>query len=77
MAGEGSTARRGQPSGLLAQRFEERGAASMIRVFLIVVALGVLVLAGGVVYLGLFPPNPPQHAVEKTLPLDKVQPQTH
>ncbi|HUB43778.1 MAG TPA: hypothetical protein VMB73_02225 [Acetobacteraceae bacterium] len=49
----------------------------MIRVFLIVVALGVLVLAGGVVYLGMFPPTPQQHAVEKTLPIDKVQPQTH
>ena len=49
----------------------------MIRVFLIVVALGVLLLAGGVVYLGMFPPTPQQHAVEKTLPIDKVQPQTH
>ncbi|HTW69203.1 MAG TPA: hypothetical protein VME47_04875 [Acetobacteraceae bacterium] len=48
----------------------------MIRVFLIVVALGVLLLAGGMVYLGMFPPNPPQHAVEKTLPIDKVQTQT-
>ena len=47
----------------------------MIRMFLIVVALGVLLLAGGVVYLGMFPPNPPQHAVEKTLPIDKVQTQ--
>ena len=30
----------------------------MIRVFLIVVALGVVLVAGGVVYLGVFPPNP-------------------
>ena len=45
----------------------------MIRVFLIVVALGVLLLAGGMVYLGMFPPNVPQHVVEKTLPNDKFQ----
>jgi len=45
----------------------------MIRVFLVVVALGVIVLAGGVVYLGMFPPNPPQHEVQKTLPIDKLQ----
>ncbi|HUB14428.1 MAG TPA: hypothetical protein VMB34_20930 [Acetobacteraceae bacterium] len=49
----------------------------MIRVFLVVVALGVLLLAGGMVYLGMFPPNPAQHAVEKTVPIDKVQTQTH
>jgi hypothetical protein len=45
----------------------------MVRVFLIVVALGVVLLAGGVVYLGMFPPNPPVHAVAKTLPNDKFQ----
>ena len=43
----------------------------MIRVFLFVVALGVLLLAGFVVYLGMFPPSPMQHPVEKTLPNDK------
>ncbi|HVC59286.1 MAG TPA: hypothetical protein VND19_02835 [Acetobacteraceae bacterium] len=43
----------------------------MIRVFLFVVALGVVLLAGGVVYLGMFPPNVVQHPVEKTLPNDK------
>lgn len=45
----------------------------MIRVFLIVVALGVLLLAGSLVYIGMFPPNPPVHAVDKTLPNDKFQ----
>ena len=48
-------------------------AEPMIRVFLFVLALGVVLAAGGVVYLGLFPPNPPPHAVEKTLPNDKFQ----
>jgi hypothetical protein len=45
----------------------------MIRVFLFVVALGVVLLVGGAVYLGMFPPNPTPHAVEKTLPNDKFQ----
>jgi hypothetical protein len=45
----------------------------MIRVFLFVVALGVALLAASVVYLGMFPPNPAPHAVEKTLPNDKFQ----
>ncbi len=45
----------------------------MIRMFLFVVALGVVLLAAGVVYLGMFPPNPAPHAVEKTLPNDKFQ----
>jgi hypothetical protein len=45
----------------------------MIRVFLFVVAVGVVLLAAGVVYLGMYPPNPSSHAVEKTLPNDKFQ----
>jgi len=45
----------------------------MIRMFLFVLALGVVLLASGVVFLGLFPPNPAPHAVEKTLPNDKFQ----
>ncbi len=45
----------------------------MIRVFLFVLAVGAVLLAAGVVYLGLFPPNPAPHAVEKTLPNDKFQ----
>jgi hypothetical protein len=46
-------------------------AAFMIRVFLFVVAVGVVLLLGGVAYLGMFPPNPAQHEVDKTLPNDK------
>ncbi len=45
----------------------------MTRIFLIVVAIGVLLIAGGVIYLGMFPPNPPQHPVETVLPNDKFQ----
>jgi len=45
----------------------------MFRMFLFVLVLGAVLLAGGVVYLGLFPPNPAPHAVEKTLPNDKFQ----
>ena len=43
----------------------------MTRIFLIVVLFGILLVAGGLVYLGMFPPNPPQHPVERVLPNDK------
>jgi len=46
---------------------------TMIRIFLVVVAIGLVLLGGAVVYLGAFPPNPPQHSVEKVLPNDKFQ----
>ncbi len=42
----------------------------MARVFMIVVAGGLALLAGGVVYLGAFPPSPAEHQVERTLPND-------
>lgn len=42
----------------------------MARVFMIVVAGGLVLLAGGAAYLGAFPPNPASHQVEKTLPND-------
>ncbi len=45
----------------------------MTRIFLIVVAAGLLLLAVGMVLLGAFPPNPPPQAVEKTLPNDRFQ----
>jgi hypothetical protein len=45
----------------------------MIRIFLIVVAAGLVILGAAVVYLGAFPPNPAQHPVEKVLPNDKFQ----
>lgn len=40
----------------------------MLRIFLIVIAMGVLFGLGGMVYLGVYPPNPQIHQVEKTLP---------
>jgi hypothetical protein len=43
----------------------------MIRIFLIVVAAGVILLGIGVVFLGTFPPNPNSHSVEKVLPNEK------
>ncbi len=45
----------------------------MTRIFLIVLAIGLLLAAGAVVYIGLYPPNPAQHPVEKVLPNDKFQ----
>ncbi|HEY1932896.1 MAG TPA: hypothetical protein VGG99_12855 [Acetobacteraceae bacterium] len=44
----------------------------MIRVFLFVIAIGVVLLAAGVFYLGMFPPTPPIHAVQTTIPTDKI-----
>lgn len=45
----------------------------MTRIFLIVVAAGLVVLAAAVVILGSYPPNPVTHPVEKVLPNDKFQ----
>ncbi|MBV9249135.1 MAG: hypothetical protein JO227_07835 [Acetobacteraceae bacterium] len=45
----------------------------MFRIFLIVVGLGILAALGGAIYVGLFPPNPQPHSVEKTIPNDKFQ----
>lgn len=42
----------------------------MRRVFLIVVVLGVLLIGGGIAYLGAFPPPPHQQPVQKVLPND-------
>lgn len=40
----------------------------MARIFMFVLAGGLVVAAGGVVYLGAFPPNPAAHEVQKVLP---------
>ncbi len=40
---------------------------AMARLFMIVAAGGLLLLVGGGVYLGTFPPTPASHAVEKVL----------
>jgi hypothetical protein len=43
----------------------------MIRIFLAVVVLGLLILVGGMVMLGAFPPSQAPHQVEKVVPNDK------
>jgi hypothetical protein len=45
----------------------------MARIFLIVAAVGLVLLAAGAVYLGAFPPNPQPKAVEKVVPNEKFQ----
>ena len=45
----------------------------MIRVFLFVIAIGAVLLAAGMFYLGMFPPNPASHTVQTTIPADKIQ----
>lgn len=49
------------------------GTHPMTRIFLIVVAAGLLILAVGAAFLGAFPPNPQVKAVEKVLPNDRFQ----
>ena len=45
----------------------------MLRVFLIVLAAGLIALAAGVAYLGAFPPAPHEQTVDKVLPNDTFQ----
>ena len=45
----------------------------MIRIFFFVVLAGLVALAGGVLMLGIFPPRPVPHAVEKVVPNNKFQ----
>jgi hypothetical protein len=45
----------------------------MIRIFLAVVVAGLLLLAVGVLMLGVFPPTPHTQSVEKVVPNDKFQ----
>jgi hypothetical protein len=40
----------------------------MVRIFLAAATLGLLLVAGGVLYLGAFPPTPLMHHVEHTVP---------
>ena len=42
----------------------------MARIFMFVIAGGLVAVAGGMVYLGTFPPNPTAHEVQKVLPND-------
>lgn len=46
----------------------------MRRVFLIVVLVGLVALAVGVLALGAFPPPPRQQPVQHVIPNDKFQP---
>jgi hypothetical protein len=43
----------------------------MARLFLVVVLIGLLVGAAGVVVLGAFPPEPPIRQIQKVLPNDR------
>ena len=44
----------------------------MLRIFLIVITLGVLGGLGAMVYIGIYPPNPQIHQVQKTLPANNL-----
>ncbi len=46
---------------------------AMIRIFLVVVAAGLVIIAATMVFLGSYPPSPTSHPVEKVLPNDKFQ----
>jgi hypothetical protein len=46
---------------------------TMIRIFLVVVAAGLVIIGATVVFFGVYPPNPSPHPVEKVLPNDKFQ----
>jgi len=47
----------------------------MIRIFLAAVTAGVVLAAGGALYLGAFPPTPVSHHVERTMPNDQFKAQ--
>ena len=68
MAADASTRCAGQ-----AKALQESVEQTMIRIFLIVVAAGLVILGATVVFLGSYPPNPTPHPVEKVLPNDKFQ----
>lgn len=45
----------------------------MIRIFLVVIAAGLVIIGAAMVMLGEYPPKPVMHPVEKVLPNDKFQ----
>lgn len=49
------------------------GVDRMSRIFLIVVAVGLIALAVGAAILGAFPPQPQPKSIEKTLPNERFQ----
>ena len=46
----------------------------MFRIFVAVVGAGLIILVGGALILGAFPPNPQPKPIEKVLPNDKFAP---
>ncbi len=42
----------------------------MARILMFVLAGGLVAAAGGIVYLGAFPPSPAAHEIQKVLPND-------
>jgi hypothetical protein len=67
MAGEASTTRDAEATRGLVQRSRT---LIMARVFLIVLAAGLIIVAASVAYLGAFPPSAHVQTVEKVLPND-------
>jgi hypothetical protein len=45
----------------------------MVRVFLVILFAGLIAIAGGLAYLGEFPPPAHVQTIEKVLPNDKFQ----
>ena len=43
----------------------------MFRIFVAVIGAGLIILVGGALLLGAFPPNPQPTAIEKVVPNDK------
>jgi hypothetical protein len=56
------------PCGWTGTRFS---GALMIRIFFFVVLAGLVAIVGGLLMLGVFPPGPQPHPVEKVVPNDK------
>ena len=45
----------------------------MGRIVLMILAVIIVLLGGGFVYLGIFPPDPPSREITRTLPNDRFQ----
>lgn len=43
----------------------------MFRIFFFIVLAGLVAIVGGVLMLGVYPPTPASHSVEKVVPNDK------
>lgn len=49
------------------------GPHNMVRVFLFILAAGLIAIAAAFAYMGAFPPSPHIQTIEKVLPNDKFQ----